>query len=128
VNSYVPNEQLKPYFDLADVVVLPYISATQSAVVQLAFGFGRPVITTRVGGLHEVVQDGVNGLIVPPQDEVALANAIVRYFAEQLQERFVENICTGQRENAFAWSALVQAIEQLAGDISRGGGSSTPPR
>ena len=84
INRYITNEELGPYFDLADVVVLPYISATQSAVVQLAFGFSKPVITTRVGGLYEIVQDRVTGLIVPPQDEVALAAAIVRYFREEL--------------------------------------------
>jgi glycosyltransferase involved in cell wall biosynthesis len=119
VNRYVPNEELVPYFDLADVVVLPYVSATQSAVVQLAFGFGKPVITTRVGGLHEVVQDGVNGLVVPPQDELALANAIVRYFAEDLQDRFTQKVCEGHRENAFSWSSLVREIEQLSADLGR---------
>jgi glycosyltransferase involved in cell wall biosynthesis len=118
VNRYVPNEELPPYFDLADVVVLPYVSATQSAVVQLAFGFGKPVITTRVGGLHEVVQDGVNGLVVPPQDEVALASAIVRYFTEDLQARFTQNICDEGRSNTFSWSSLVGEIERLAADLS----------
>jgi glycosyltransferase involved in cell wall biosynthesis len=118
VNRYVPNEELPPYFDLADVVVLPYVSATQSAVVQLAFGFGKPVITTRVGGLHEVVQDGVNGLVVPPQDEVALANAIVRYFVEGLQGRLAQNICDERRDNTFSWSSLVGEIERLAADLS----------
>ncbi len=117
VNRYVPNEELASYFDLADVVVLPYVSATQSAVVQLAFGFGKPVITTRVGGLHEVVHDGVNGLVVPAQDEVALANAIVRYFAEGLQERFERNVCEERRDNAFTWSALVGEIERLADEL-----------
>jgi glycosyltransferase involved in cell wall biosynthesis len=125
VNRYVPNEALKPYFDRANVVALPYVSATQSAVVQLAFGFGKPVITTRVGGLHEVVQDGVNGLVVPPQDEAALAQALVRYFADDLEPRFVENICAGQRAQQFAWSGLIEAIERLADDIRRG--ANPPP-
>jgi glycosyltransferase involved in cell wall biosynthesis len=114
VNRYVANEELKPYFDLASVVVLPYVSATQSAVVQLAFGFEKPVITTRVGGLHEVVQDGVNGLIVPPQDEVALAGAIVRYFAEGMEERFAEQIRRSQSNDCYSWSALVEVLEQAA--------------
>jgi glycosyltransferase involved in cell wall biosynthesis len=114
VNRYVANEELKPYFDLASVVVLPYVSATQSAVVQLAFGFEKPVITTRVGGLHEVVHDGLNGLIVPPQDEVALADAIVRYFAEEMHERFTQQIRASQSDDCFSWSALVQVLEQAA--------------
>lgn len=114
VNRYVPNEQLGPFFDLADVVVLPYVSATQSGVVQLAFGFGKPVITTRVGGLFEVVQDGVNGLIVPPQDEQALAAAIVRYFGERLGERMAASVRQAAAAQTFSWQRLVECIEQAA--------------
>ncbi len=112
VNRYVPNEELQPYFDLADVVVLPYISATQSGVVQLAFGFGKPVITTRVGGLPEVVQDGVNGLIVPPQDEAALAEAIVRFFADNLADTLSCNAHHSSEGQGFSWQDMVARIEQ----------------
>ncbi|PDW03896.1 glycosyltransferase [Candidatus Viridilinea mediisalina] len=117
VNRYVANEELQPYFDLADVVVLPYVSATQSAVVQLAFGFGKPVITTRVGGLHEVVQDGVNGLIVPPQDEQALAEAIVRYFNEELAPELTANVRQTAVAQSYSWQQLVSTIEQTAHEL-----------
>ncbi len=117
INRYVPNEELGPYFDLADVVVLPYVSATQSAVVQLAFGFGKPVITTRVGGLHEVVSDGVNGLIVPPQDDQALAAAIVRYFQQNLAEQFSANVRLTAMDRDYSWSQLVATLEQTARDL-----------
>lgn len=112
VNRYVPNEELGPYFDLADVVVLPYVSATQSAVAQLAFGFGKPVITTRVGGLHEVVQDGVNGLIVPPQDEGALADAIVRFYNDGLAASLIQNVQRGRQPESFSWKSLITSIEE----------------
>jgi len=112
VNRYVPNEELKQYFDLADVVVLPYISATQSAVVQLAFGFGKPVITTRVGGLHEVIQDGVTGLIVPPQDEVALANAVIRFYRDGLAASMTMHVRQNCRDEGASWQALVHTIEE----------------
>ncbi len=113
INRYVPNEELGPYFAVADVVVLPYVAATQSAVVQLAFGFGKPVITTRVGGLHEVVSDGVNGLVVPPQDEVALAEAIVRYFSDDLGAAMTQQIAQETNSALFAWHKLVSSIEQI---------------
>jgi glycosyltransferase involved in cell wall biosynthesis len=113
VNRYVPNEELPPYFDLADVVVLPYVSATQSGVVQLAFGFGKPVITTRVGGLYEVVQDGVNGLIVPPQDEQALAEAIIRYFCQNLGPELTANVQQSTAAQTFSWQQLVAYIEHI---------------
>ncbi|MBX0327753.1 glycosyltransferase [Oscillochloris sp. ZM17-4] len=115
VNRYVPNEEIRPYFDAADVVVLPYISATQSGVVQLAFGFGKPVITTRVGGLYEVVEDGVNGLVVPPQDEQALADAVVRYFREDMAKPFTSTIIANSA--SFSWQELVMTIERIASDF-----------
>lgn len=117
VNRYVPNEDLEPYFALADAVALPYVSATQSAVVQLAFGFGKPVITTRVGGLHEVVEDGVTGLIVPPQDEAALAAAIVRYFEQGLAGPMAANVRRIAAAQTYSWQQLVGTLEQVAGDL-----------
>jgi glycosyltransferase involved in cell wall biosynthesis len=118
INRYVPNEDLGQYFDLADVVVLPYVSATQSGVAQLAFGFGKPVITTRVGGLHEIVQDGVNGLIVPPQDEAALADAIVRFYRNRIAAQLSANIAESRRQDSFSWQPLVAAIEETRRQIS----------
>jgi glycosyltransferase involved in cell wall biosynthesis len=117
VNRYVPNEELRPYFELAEVVVLPYVAATQSAVVQLAFGFGKPVITTRVGGLHEVVKDGLNGLIVPPQDEQALAAAIIRYFTQNLAEPLSAHVQRTATAHAYSWQQLVATIEQTAHEL-----------
>jgi glycosyltransferase involved in cell wall biosynthesis len=112
LDTYVPNEDLSGLIRQAQVVVLPYRDATQSAVVQLAFGLGRPVITTNVGGLAEAVIDGQTGLIVPPEDPPALAAAIVRFFAEELGPVFEANIA-GQRER-FSWRRLVEGLEGLA--------------
>jgi glycosyltransferase involved in cell wall biosynthesis len=120
INRYVPNEELQPYFDLADVIVLPYIAATQSGVAQLAFGFGKPVITTRVGGLPEIVEDGVTGLIVPPQDEQALAAAIVRYFEQKLAAPLTANVRRLRAAETFSWQQLVTALEQIARDLGVG--------
>lgn len=118
VNQYVPNEDLEPYFDMADVVVLPYVSATQSAVAQLAFGFGKPVITTRVGGLHEVVRDGVDGLIVPPQDERALAEAIIRFYTDDTPAQMAAQVQGSHRGDAASWPALVRQVESLQRSIA----------
>ncbi len=57
-------------------MVLPYLNATGSGVVPIAYHYGRPVLLTRVGGLPDVVFDRQTGWIVPPRDARALANAI----------------------------------------------------
>jgi len=63
IDKYVKNEDVPLYFCGSDVVVLPYVTATQSGIVQIAYGLNRPVITTNVGGLPEVVKDGKTGFL-----------------------------------------------------------------
>jgi glycosyltransferase involved in cell wall biosynthesis len=92
VAEHVPDESVGDYFAVSDVVVLPYVAATQSGITQVAFAFGLPVISTDVGGLPEVVKDGETGAIVKPADEEALADAIVRYFTGGRREEFRANV------------------------------------
>jgi glycosyltransferase involved in cell wall biosynthesis len=113
IDEYVPNEQIGDYFRAADLLVLPYVSATQSGVIQMAFGFGLPVITTRVGGLHEVIADGKTGLLVPPQDPEALAAAIVRYFVEDFGTTMRAHIAAEQETGRFEWMKLVHTLEEI---------------
>jgi len=112
VDRYVPDEEAGLYFAAADLVALPYVDATQSAVVQLAFGLGVPVVTTRVGGLAEVVQDGVTGLLVPARQSAALAEAVVRFFDEGLGPSLRDNIRA--QADRFSWDRLLAIIEELA--------------
>jgi glycosyltransferase involved in cell wall biosynthesis len=76
-NEVIPEDRVARHFSEASVVVLPYIDASQSGVVPVAYSFARPVVATSVGGLPSVVEDGVTGLLVPPRDERALADALV---------------------------------------------------
>jgi glycosyltransferase involved in cell wall biosynthesis len=111
IDEYLPDELLAACIDQADVVVLPYRSATQSAVVQIAFGRGTPVITTNVGGLPEAVQHGATGLVVPRENPTALAEAIARYFAEGLAEPFAAQIRANQER--FSWAQYIRKIETV---------------
>jgi starch synthase len=80
--GFVPVERREQLFDEASTVVLPYLEATQSGVVPLAYRHGRPVVATTVGGLPEVVVDGKTGFLVPPGDPSALADAAVRILGD----------------------------------------------
>ena len=97
-NRYVANEEVAAIFECADVLVLPYISASQSDVARIALSNGLPVIASRVGGLSETVIDRVNGLLFEPGDPAALADQIVTYFRDELGPVFSENIRNNQRE------------------------------
>ena len=107
-DGYVPDAEIEPYFAAADVCVCPYISATQSAIVQIAFGFGLPVIATDVGGLPEVVTDGFSGSIVPPQNASALAAKITAYFRDGKQETYRKNVEAEQER--FSWHHTADLI------------------
>ncbi len=111
-SEYVPNEELAVYFSAADVVVLPYLEATQSGVAQIALGFETPVIATSVGGMPETIEDGRTGLIVPPGDSAALSHAILRYFQDNLGDPLTHNICVS-KESA-SWMPLVHLIEEIS--------------
>jgi glycosyltransferase involved in cell wall biosynthesis len=91
-NRYVSNEEVPRIFERADVLVLPYVSATQSAVARIALSNALPVIASRTGGLSETIIENVNGLLFPPEDAEALADAIVTYFTKNLGPIFSENI------------------------------------
>ena len=112
VGEHVPDESVGDYFAAADVAVLPYVSATQSGITQIAFAFGLPVISTDVGGLPEVVRDGETGYIVPPMDEDALARAIVRYFAEDREAMFRRNVAMEAKRDT-AGELLRRAIRDF---------------
>jgi glycosyltransferase involved in cell wall biosynthesis len=69
-------------FRRCGVLVLPYLDASQSALVAAAYAFGKPVIVTRSGALPEYVQEGVTGWIVPPGDAAALAQTLSAALAD----------------------------------------------
>ena len=112
VDRYVPNEEVALYFSAVDLVVLPYTSATQSGVVTIAYSFDRPVVTTTVGGLPEVVIDGKTGFLVDPADPPALAEAVVRYYREGREKELIEGI-RKERER-LSWDRYIEAIESFA--------------
>ncbi|HSB11832.1 MAG TPA: glycosyltransferase family 4 protein [Blastocatellia bacterium] len=91
-NRYVPNEEVTGVFRDADVLVLPYVSASQSGVARIALSNGLPVIASRIGGLSEAIEEEVTGLLVAPGDAEALADRIVDYFEGNLGPVFSENL------------------------------------
>jgi glycosyltransferase involved in cell wall biosynthesis len=112
VPDYIPEAEVGAYFSAADLVVQPYVTATQSGVAQIAFHFERPLVVTDVGGLAEIVPHGEAGLVVPPEDPEALASAIVRFFEDDLGEALTAGV---RRERPkYEWARVYEAVEALA--------------
>jgi glycosyltransferase involved in cell wall biosynthesis len=91
-NEYVSDEKRAELFRRASVVVLPYIEASQSGVIPIAYRFGKPVVATTVGGLPDMVEHGRTGYLVPARDEKTLAEALVLLLQDkELRRQFGEN-------------------------------------
>jgi glycosyltransferase involved in cell wall biosynthesis len=94
-NLYIDNisyQKGAELFQRSSVVVLPYIDASQSGIIPLAYSFKKPVVVTDVGSIPESVDDGVTGFIVPPKDPAALAEAILKLLEdEKLRRTMGEN-------------------------------------
>lgn len=109
--GFIPESELPALFGAAQAVVLPYTDGTQSGVAAMALGFGRAVVSTRVGAVQEMVREGENGLLVPPRDAAALAAALRRLIetpelAQQMAER---SLALGQGDLSWRRNAQISA-------------------
>jgi glycosyltransferase involved in cell wall biosynthesis len=108
IDKYILDEEVAALFQKASVVVLPYIEASQSGVLNIAYTFGKPVVVTNVGSLPEVVDDGKTGFIVPPKDSKALADALVTLLKdEKLRRKMVKNAYK-KASIDFSWERIAE--------------------
>jgi glycosyltransferase involved in cell wall biosynthesis len=82
-NEFISEERTAEYFGRASIVVLPYVEASQSGVIPLAYSAAKPVVATTVGGLPEMVEHGRTGYLVAPRDAANLAEALVRLLLDR---------------------------------------------
>ena len=75
-NEFIPDDRTASYFQRASVVVLPYVEASQSGVISMAYSAAKPVVATAVGGLVEMVEHGRTGFLVAPRDVEQIADAV----------------------------------------------------
>jgi len=114
VNKFVSNEVVGEYYLASDVNILPYRSATQSGILNIAYGLLKPVIVTNVGGLSEFVKDGNTGIIIEPNSPNAIANGVKCFFRMRETVDFSENIKSYIKENKF--ERLPQLFQQIIED------------
>jgi starch synthase len=93
------DEDVRRLFQWADVVVLPYIEASQSGVLQLAFAFGLPTVVSDVGSLAEVVTNRITGLVVQPRNIQQLADSVIEILVDSnLREKVINNVVDQRRQ------------------------------
>jgi len=111
VNEFVPNEDVAKYYKVSDVVILPYRSATQSGILNVSYGFNKPVIVTDVGGLAEFVDEGKTGFVVKPDSPDAIVEGVKNFLRVKSEVDFAGQIDELNKKNKF--NQLPEIIKQI---------------
>lgn len=106
INGFVPNAQLVRLIRRSALVVCPYTDATQSGVLMTAYAFGKPVLASAVGGMPEVVEDGVTGRLVPPKNVAALAGAMVDMLRNNKLPAMSKQVEQLTESGRFSWEKI----------------------
>ena len=109
--EFIENNEIVNYFCSSDIVAQPYKDATQSGVTQIAYHFDKPMLTTNVGGLSEMVPDGKVGYVVAP-DVNEITEALLRFFNESKEDEFSANAAVEKKR--FSWEILLERIDSVA--------------
>jgi glycosyltransferase involved in cell wall biosynthesis len=107
----LPQPEIARALDESTFLLLPSRSEGLPRIVIEAFCRGRPVIGTRAGGIPDIVEDGVNGILVRPDDSRAIADAIVRVFRDRALQA---DLAQGARASASRW---LQTPEEYAAQV-----------
>ena len=111
-DRWISDDERAEFFQQANVVVLPYVEATQSGVVPVAYAHSKPVIATRTGGLPDVIDDGRTGLLVEPRNEVELARAVVKILKDRALQKSMGE--AGHRKLQTEWAPRVVCDQTAA--------------
>jgi D-inositol-3-phosphate glycosyltransferase len=107
---FIKDSEVASFFTVANLVVQPYKTATQSGVTQIAFHFDKPMLVTEVGGLREIVPDGKCGYVVK-SDSKDIAEAIIDYFSNNREAVFTEGV--KQEKEKFGWDKMTRSIFEV---------------
>jgi len=116
--EFIENHDIVNYFCASDIVAQPYKDATQSGVTQIAYHFEKPMLTTNVGGLSEMVPDGMVGYVVNPKVN-EISDALLRFFYENKEKEFSANAAIEKKR--FSWELLLNRIDNVVDQCKTAG-------
>ena len=109
-DRFIPDGEVGCYFSAADSLVLPYRTASQSGVTQIAYKFDLPMVVTDVGGLPEIVPDGRTGIVCSP-DAGSIAEAVATMCSGDTAARLRANFEVEKRR--FSWDEMCDRLEEV---------------
>jgi glycosyltransferase involved in cell wall biosynthesis len=112
-NKFIPDNNVSSYFSVADILVLPYRSATQSGVTQVGFYYDKPMLVTNVGGLGELIDETIGYTVEPTSTEIQ--NALLDFYQNNKTEKLTKGVSVKKEE--FSWKRMVNTFNKLADEI-----------
>ena len=108
--GFIADEDVRYYFSASDCLVLPYRSATQSGVTQIAYNFSLPMLVTNVGGLPEIVPDGRVGLVCKPSTD-GILEGLKRIYSPNMLNTLIANF--PEEKKRFSWAAMCDKLLEV---------------
>jgi glycosyltransferase involved in cell wall biosynthesis len=116
--GWVPNSELPPYYRAAAVSVIPSLEEGFGIPAAEAMGCQTPVVASDAGGLPEVVEHGVTGLVVPRGDSSALATAIGALLADPFKRTQMGLAGRERALRLFDWDRTAEQLEQIYAEVT----------
>lgn len=104
----VPNTLMPQFLSMAQVAVLPSLMEATSIAGLEAMAMGLPLVGTRVGGIPEIIDDGVTGMLVEPRNPASLAAACIRLLRDEDLRRRIGKAARERAEREFSWSTIAE--------------------
>lgn len=113
---WIEDDEVAPLLMDVDLLVIPYIEATQSGVIPLAYALGKPVIATCVGGIPEQVPSDC-GVIISPNNTKALEDAIMDFYLNPVKIKQMGNNALKYATEELSWSKSAQLLMEFYQNI-----------
>lgn len=110
VDRFIHDSEVNLFFSVAELIVQPYRSATQSGVTQIAYHFEKPMLVTNVGGLKEIVPHGRCGYVVNT-DPKEIADSITDFFENNRKESFIDNV--RKEKEKYSWGKMTDSVTEV---------------
>jgi glycosyltransferase involved in cell wall biosynthesis len=102
---FIPSEEVKYFFEAADIIILPYKDIDHSGIIHLAYSFCKPVIATNVGDFPETVENGKSGFVIN-YDKDELSETIVKAFEDIYKLRLMGEHAKYLNDSKYSWTEI----------------------
>jgi glycosyltransferase involved in cell wall biosynthesis len=115
--GFVPNSKMPMHYNRCDIFCFPTLGEPFGKAVVEAMACGKPVIATNVGGTAEIIQNGANGILVPPANSEAIAAEIARLINDAQERRRIGKRARETAVERFSWEKIAEKYHHLYSEL-----------